>query len=80
VDPGTPKLLLSVEEVQASLEIGRAQLFALLMSGEIASFRVGRYRKIPVMALEGFIERRCAEVAMVAITEVGVEVEVGVDG
>jgi excisionase family DNA binding protein len=64
VDPATPKLLLSPVEAMACLGIGRTLLFALLNGGEIASFLVGRTRKIPVSALEAYIERRCAEVGV----------------
>ena len=40
----------------------RSQLYELLSSGEIESFKVGRARLIPADALADFLERRRAEV------------------
>jgi excisionase family DNA binding protein len=54
---GEPKLLLSVEEAAAMMSLGRTLVYALVRRGEIASFKVGKSRRIPVGALHTFILR-----------------------
>ena len=51
------KLLLSVEEAAAMMSLGRTLVYTLVRSGEIASFKVGKSRRIPVGALHTFILR-----------------------
>ncbi|GGM82270.1 hypothetical protein GCM10012275_61120 [Longimycelium tulufanense] len=55
-----PRLLLSVEDAAARLDIGRTTMFALIKSGEIASVRIGRLRRVPMDALRAYL-RRLAE-------------------
>ncbi|GGM81622.1 hypothetical protein GCM10012275_60320 [Longimycelium tulufanense] len=50
-----PRLLLSVEDAAARLDIGRTTMFALIKSGEIASVRIGRLRRVPAEALTAYI-------------------------
>jgi excisionase family DNA binding protein len=54
----TIKLLLTPDEAAKALAIHRSTLYGYLMSGEIASFSVGRARRIPVRALEEWIARQ----------------------
>lgn len=49
------KLLLSVEEAAAMMSLGRTLVYTLVRRGEIASFKVGKSRRIPVGALHTFI-------------------------
>jgi len=49
------KLLLSVEEAAAMMRLGRTLVYTLVRRGEIASFKVGKSRRIPVGALHTFI-------------------------
>jgi excisionase family DNA binding protein len=51
------KLLLSVEEAAALMSLGRTLVYALVRRGEIASFKVGKSRRIPIGALRTFILR-----------------------
>jgi excisionase family DNA binding protein len=51
------KLLLSLEEAAAMMSLGRTLVYTLVRSGEIASFKVGKSRRIPVGALHTFILR-----------------------
>lgn len=57
------RLLYSVEEAADLLGIGRTFMFHLLATGEIDSFKIGKRRKVPRDALDGYIERLRAEQA-----------------
>jgi excisionase family DNA binding protein len=50
------RLLLRPEEAARLLAIGRSKLYELLASGELASVRIGRLRRVPQRAVEEFIE------------------------
>ena len=52
------RLALSVSEAAQMLGISRARLYPLISMGEIPSFKIGRCRRVPVTALESFIERQ----------------------
>jgi excisionase family DNA binding protein len=62
VDSGAPssneKVLLSVEEAASAMSLGHSFIYELVMRKEIASIKVGRMRRIPVMALQDFVERQ----------------------
>jgi excisionase family DNA binding protein len=61
---GVPsRLLYSVEEAADLLGIGRTFMFHLLATGEIDSFKIGKRRKVPRDALDGYIERLRSEQA-----------------
>ena len=51
------KLLLTPEEAAGVLSIGRTKLYELLSSDEIVSIRVGTARRIPVEALQHFVDQ-----------------------
>jgi excisionase family DNA binding protein len=55
------RLLYSVEEAADLLGIGRTFMFHLLATGEIDSFKIGKRRKVPRDALDGYIERLRSE-------------------
>lgn len=52
------KLLLTVGQAAERLGVGRSFLYSMVMAGEIASIKLGRARRIPVAALERFVEER----------------------
>ncbi len=52
------KLLLSVDEAAAAMSLGRSLVYNLVMCQQIASIKVGRMRRIPVAALQEFVERQ----------------------
>ena len=60
------RLLYSVEEAADLLGIGRTFMFHLVATGEIDSFKIGKRRKIPRDALDGYIERLRSEQAAAA--------------
>lgn len=49
------RLLLSVEEAAERLGIGRSLMYELISSGQVASIRVGRLRRIAPEALSDYI-------------------------
>ena len=55
------KLLLTIDEAAQRLGIGRSHAYVYVMKGEIPSVKIGRSRRVPVAALEGFIQRLQAE-------------------
>lgn len=61
VDRHDDRLLVSPEEAGRRLSISRSAIYELLAAGELHSVRIGRLRRIPVAALERYIERLQAE-------------------
>lgn len=55
------KVLLTVEEAAARLNLGRTSVFALIKNGQIASVRIGRARRIPAREVEAYAERLVTE-------------------
>ncbi len=51
-----PKLL-TVEQFAKQAQIGRTTAFAYVASGEVESVKVGRLRRIPVDAVDAFIDK-----------------------
>ena len=49
------RLLLSVEEAAERLGIGRSLMYELISSGQVASIRVGRLRRIAPEALSTYV-------------------------
>jgi excisionase family DNA binding protein len=54
------KLLLSPEEAANALSLSKAQVYKLLALGVIRSLKIGRTRRIPVKALEDWIDELLA--------------------
>jgi excisionase family DNA binding protein len=52
------KVLLSVEEAASVMSLGRSLVYDLVMRREIASIKVGRMRRIPVFALQDFVNKQ----------------------
>ena len=57
----TDKLLLTIPEVSFKLGLGRSVVYQLVMSGEIASVKVGRSRRIAHTAILQFLENKAEE-------------------
>ena len=56
-------VVLTVPEAALRLGVGRSYLYGLVMRGEIVSMKLGRSRRIPVAALERFVEERLQDAA-----------------
>lgn len=51
------KRLLDMKEVADVLNVGRSTAFALVLSGDLRSLKIGRRRLVPEAALAEFLER-----------------------
>jgi len=51
--------VLTVEELQAALSIGRSTAYRLIQSGQILHLRIGKNIKIPRRYLVDYIETAC---------------------
>lgn len=49
--------LITVDEMAEALSISRTSAYALLRTGQIASFKIGRHYKIPSTAVDDYIKR-----------------------
>ena len=52
------KLLLTIPEVAYRIGLGRSFVYELVMKGEIKSVKIGRARRVPVSAVEEFIQAK----------------------
>ena len=55
------KLLLNTTEVAELLGVGRNRVYELIYSGQLASAKLGRTRRIPVSAVRAYVESLCEE-------------------
>lgn len=53
--------LLSVKEVAALLQTSRVQVRRMIQSGELAALKVGREYRIPLEALQEFVQAAISE-------------------
>lgn len=51
------RIVLTIEEAAECHEIGRTLMYALVMTGEVESVHIGRLRRVPVDALDGYVAR-----------------------
>jgi len=58
-----PKLLLTVPEAAKALAISRSKLYELLASGAIRSIRIDGARRIPLNALNDYVNTLMEEAA-----------------
>jgi excisionase family DNA binding protein len=60
-DDRIPRLLLKPEEAAMVLGVSRSTLYELLAAGAVESVHIGKSRRVPVTALERYVERLCTE-------------------
>ena len=53
-------LAVTVEEAADALRICRAFMYQLVLKKQVASFKIGRSRRVPVEALHAFIAQKMA--------------------
>ena len=51
------RVLFTVEEAARALGIGRTRMFELIQDGHVETVLIGRLRRIPVDALDVFVNR-----------------------
>jgi excisionase family DNA binding protein len=52
------KKLLTINEAASALGLGRSLIYTLVAKGELKSIKIGRARRIPLSAIDEFIEQR----------------------
>jgi excisionase family DNA binding protein len=57
-EPVQQRLLLRIPEVMTLLGLGRTKIYELIGSGDLPVIRVGKAVRIPVAALEKWVEQR----------------------
>jgi excisionase family DNA binding protein len=57
-EPAPQRLLLRIPEVMTMLGLGRTTIYALIGSGDLPVIRVGKAVRIPMTALEKWVEER----------------------
>lgn len=55
------RMLLTAEEAAESLKVGRCKVYDLIRTGELASIKIGRLRRIPVDSVREFAHKLLAE-------------------
>ena len=55
------KVLLTIEEAADLLSLGLSSVYALVLNKQLRSIKVGRSRRVPLIALHQFVERRLQE-------------------
>jgi len=57
------RLLLTIPEAAQVLRVSRSILYQLVQAGEVAAIKIGRSRRIPMVALEQFVRARLTPAA-----------------
>lgn len=55
------QLLFTINEAEDVIRVKRSKLSAMIASGEIASVKIGKLRRIPRQALEAYVSRLLSE-------------------
>ncbi len=53
-----PRLLVTVSEAAETLGLSRSTVYSLLDSGQLESRKIGASRRIPLAAIEDYVNRR----------------------
>ncbi len=59
------KLLLSPEEAAEVLGVGRSRVYDLMRKRELLSVRIGKSRRVPVAAVQSYVEHLTEQEALV---------------
>lgn len=54
------KLLLTTEEAALALGISRTKVYELILAGTLVSVKIGTRRRVPVAALDAYVQALCA--------------------
>ena len=57
------RILLTAEEAAECLKIGRCKVYDLIRSGDLASIKIERLRRIPVDSVRSFAQKLLADEA-----------------
>ncbi len=53
-----PPLLVSVRSAARILAVGRTTVYELIAAGELETIHIGRSRRVPIAALQAFVQRQ----------------------
>jgi excisionase family DNA binding protein len=53
----TQPVLVTVDQMANMLSIGRTAAWELIRKGKIASVKIGRTRRVPIAAIQDFVQR-----------------------
>jgi excisionase family DNA binding protein len=56
------RLLLTIPEAAQVLGVSRSIFYQLVQAGEVVTIKVGRSRRVPVVALEQYVAARLAPI------------------
>jgi len=56
-----PERLLDIPEAQQYLHVSRVKVYELIKTGQLASLKIGKSRRVPESAVDAFIQARLAE-------------------
>lgn len=59
--PAAPALLLTVNEAAQALRLSRSQVYNLVNRGELQTVKIGSSRRVPMAALQAYIDRLLRE-------------------
>jgi excisionase family DNA binding protein len=54
----TPPLLVSVQSAARILAVGSTTVYELIAAGELESIHIGKSRRVPLAALQAFVQQR----------------------
>jgi excisionase family DNA binding protein len=54
-------VLVTPEEAARRLSLGRTTVYGLISAGALESVRIGRSRRVPVAALDRYVERMASD-------------------
>jgi len=52
-----PRVLLTIEQAAEAMALGRTLMYELVLRGEVSSIKVGRTRRVPLVALHDYVAR-----------------------
>ena len=61
--PAADEVYLTVDEVAKQLKISRWKVYELIRTRELASFHVGRCRRVPASAVADMVDRLMSDAA-----------------
>jgi excisionase family DNA binding protein len=58
---GQSPAMLTIAQVEEVLQVSRWKVYRLMQSGELESIKIGRSRRIPVVAVQAYVAKQAQE-------------------
>ena len=65
-EPAPAPLLLRIPDVAQRLALGRSTVYELIATGQLPTVRIGRSVRVPVAALQSFVEHQITRSAVIS--------------